>query len=131
MPMAVVDRMGSSLYATGSPAAQALARYPPPGTSPPPLPDRKPPAWVFSTASNRRCPRPRCARCAGERERELPSNRKTGMAGNETGEIAIFNETPLRRRERGNELKGTEPLTPIALSRASARRAPGPVSKAS
>ena len=27
MPMAVVDRMGSSLYATGGRAAQALARY--------------------------------------------------------------------------------------------------------
>src|ERR1700750_2966863 len=37
MPMAVVDRMGSSLYATGGRAAQALARYrlperPAPGT---------------------------------------------------------------------------------------------------
>ena len=27
LPMAVVDRMGSSLYATGGRAAQALARY--------------------------------------------------------------------------------------------------------
>ena len=47
MPMAVVDRMGSSLYATGGRAAQALARYRLPERFAPMLADRKPPAWIY------------------------------------------------------------------------------------
>jgi nicotinate-nucleotide adenylyltransferase len=45
--MAVVDRMGSSLYATGGRAAQALARYRLPERLAVTLADRKPPAWVY------------------------------------------------------------------------------------
>ena len=47
MPMAVVDRMGSSLYATGGRAAQALARYRLPESTAGTLADRDPPAWVY------------------------------------------------------------------------------------
>ena len=47
MPMAVVDRMGSSLYATGGRAAQALARYRLPERFATTLADRKPPAWLY------------------------------------------------------------------------------------
>jgi nicotinate-nucleotide adenylyltransferase len=47
LPIAVVDRMGSSLYATGGRAAQALARYRLPERSAVTLADRKPPAWVY------------------------------------------------------------------------------------
>jgi nicotinate-nucleotide adenylyltransferase len=47
MPMAVVDRMGSSLYATGGRAAQALARYRLPERLATTLADREPPAWVY------------------------------------------------------------------------------------
>ena len=47
LPMAVVDRMGSSLYATGGRAAQALARYRVPDEAAASLVDRKPPAWVY------------------------------------------------------------------------------------
>jgi nicotinate-nucleotide adenylyltransferase len=47
MPMAVVDRMGSSLYATGGRAAQALARYRHPETVARTLPYMRPPAWVY------------------------------------------------------------------------------------
>ena len=47
LPMAVVDRMGSSLYATGGRAAQALARYRLPERLAPGLAERKPPAWVY------------------------------------------------------------------------------------
>jgi nicotinate-nucleotide adenylyltransferase len=47
MPMAVVDRMGSSLYATGGRAAQALARYRIPEQFASTLADRKPPAWTY------------------------------------------------------------------------------------
>ena len=47
MPMAVVDRMGSSLYATGSRAAQALTRHRLPERFATMLADRKPPAWLY------------------------------------------------------------------------------------
>jgi len=47
MPMAVVDRMGSSLYATGGRAAQALARYRLPEQLATRLANRKPPAWIY------------------------------------------------------------------------------------
>jgi nicotinate-nucleotide adenylyltransferase len=47
MPMAVVDRMGSSLYATSGRAAQALARYRLPEHAAASLAGRKAPAWVY------------------------------------------------------------------------------------
>ncbi len=47
LPMAVVDRMGSSLYATGGRAAQALLRYRLPERSAADLAGRKAPAWVY------------------------------------------------------------------------------------
>jgi nicotinate-nucleotide adenylyltransferase len=47
MPMAVVDRMGSSLYAINGRAANALARYRLPERLAPMLADRDPPAWVY------------------------------------------------------------------------------------
>jgi nicotinate-nucleotide adenylyltransferase len=47
MPMAVVDRMGSSLYANGSLAAQALGRHRLPERFASTLANRKPPAWVY------------------------------------------------------------------------------------
>ena len=47
MPMAVVDRMGSSLYAASGRAAQALARFRVPERDAANLAERKPPAWVY------------------------------------------------------------------------------------
>ncbi len=47
MPMAVVDRMGSSLYATGARAPQALAPFRLPEEFAPVLADQKPPAWIY------------------------------------------------------------------------------------
>jgi nicotinate-nucleotide adenylyltransferase len=47
LPMAVVDRMGSSLYASSGRAAQALARYRLPERLAPELASRKPPAWLY------------------------------------------------------------------------------------
>jgi nicotinate-nucleotide adenylyltransferase len=47
MPMAVVDRVGPSLYATGSVAAQALGRFRLPETAAPTLASRRPPAWIY------------------------------------------------------------------------------------
>jgi nicotinate-nucleotide adenylyltransferase len=47
LPIAVVDRMGSSLYATGGRAPQALARYRLPERLAHTLVGRKPPAWVY------------------------------------------------------------------------------------
>jgi nicotinate-nucleotide adenylyltransferase len=47
LPVAVVDRVGPSLYATAGPAAQALSRFRIPETAAKSLPRRKPPAWVF------------------------------------------------------------------------------------
>jgi nicotinate-nucleotide adenylyltransferase len=47
MPIAVVDRMGSSLYATAGRAGQALARFRIPERSAASLPDRGPPAWIY------------------------------------------------------------------------------------
>ena len=47
MPMAVVDRMGSSLYATGARAPQALWPYRLPEEFAPVLADQKPPAWIY------------------------------------------------------------------------------------
>jgi nicotinate-nucleotide adenylyltransferase len=47
MPIAVVDRVGPSLYATGSVAAQALARFRIPERDAVTLADRRPPAWTY------------------------------------------------------------------------------------
>jgi nicotinate-nucleotide adenylyltransferase len=47
MPMAVVDRMGSSLYATGGRAAQALSHYRLPERMATELAGQKPPAWLY------------------------------------------------------------------------------------
>jgi nicotinate-nucleotide adenylyltransferase len=47
VPIAVVDRVGPSLYATAGPAGQALARFRIPESAAQSLPLRKPPAWVF------------------------------------------------------------------------------------
>jgi nicotinate-nucleotide adenylyltransferase len=47
MPMAVVDRMGSSLYATGGRAAQALSRYRLPERLAPELAEHDAPAWLY------------------------------------------------------------------------------------
>jgi nicotinate-nucleotide adenylyltransferase len=47
MPMAVVDRVGPSLYAAGSVAAQALGRFRLPETAATTLADRSPPAWIY------------------------------------------------------------------------------------
>jgi nicotinate-nucleotide adenylyltransferase len=47
VPIAVVDRVGPSLYASASTAAQALARFRVPEVSASTLPGRRPPAWVF------------------------------------------------------------------------------------
>jgi len=47
MPMAVVDRMGSSLYAIGSRAPEALKRHRIREQAAVSLPGRKSPAWVY------------------------------------------------------------------------------------
>jgi nicotinate-nucleotide adenylyltransferase len=47
VPIAVVDRLGPSLYAAGSVAAQALRRWRIPEHAAASLPTRQPPAWVF------------------------------------------------------------------------------------
>jgi nicotinate-nucleotide adenylyltransferase len=47
VPIAIVDRLGPSLYATGSAAAQALARYRLPEAAARKLPDHEPPAWIY------------------------------------------------------------------------------------
>ncbi len=47
VPIAVVDRLGPSLYATAGVAAQALARFRVPETAARVLPERKPPAWIY------------------------------------------------------------------------------------
>ena len=47
VPIAVVDRLGPSLYAVGGPAGQALARYRIPEQAARSLAGRKPPAWVY------------------------------------------------------------------------------------
>ena len=47
MPIAVVDRLGPSLYATASAAGQALARARIPELAARSLAGRKPPAWVY------------------------------------------------------------------------------------
>ncbi|HVY59308.1 MAG TPA: nicotinate-nucleotide adenylyltransferase [Xanthobacteraceae bacterium] len=47
LPIAVVDRLGPSLYALSSPAGQALSCARIPEYAARTLPDRRPPAWVF------------------------------------------------------------------------------------
>src|ERR1700756_2595426 len=47
VPIAVVDRVGPSLYATAGTAAQALSRFRIRERDARSLPRRKPPAWVF------------------------------------------------------------------------------------
>jgi nicotinate-nucleotide adenylyltransferase len=47
VPIAVVDRLGPSLYAPASPAGQALANARIPESAARTLPDRRPPAWTY------------------------------------------------------------------------------------
>ena len=47
IPIAVVDRLGPSLYATAGTAGQALARARLPETAAGALANRRPPAWVY------------------------------------------------------------------------------------
>ena len=47
VPVAIVDRLGPSLYATASAAAQAFARARVHEISAKSLPERKPPAWIY------------------------------------------------------------------------------------
>ncbi len=47
VPIAVVDRLGPSLYATGGIAGQALGRWRIPESAAKTLPVRKPPAWAY------------------------------------------------------------------------------------
>jgi nicotinate-nucleotide adenylyltransferase len=47
VPIAVVDRLGPSLYATAGKAAQALGRFRIPEKAASTLADRSPPAWVY------------------------------------------------------------------------------------
>jgi nicotinate-nucleotide adenylyltransferase len=47
LPIAVIDRLGPSLYAIAGPAGQALARHRIPETAAKTLPFRHPPAWVY------------------------------------------------------------------------------------
>lgn len=47
VPIAVVDRLGPSLYATSGVAGQALARWRLPESAAKSLADRKPPAWIY------------------------------------------------------------------------------------
>lgn len=47
VPMAVVDRLGPSLYANAGPAGQALSRFRLPESAARSITARKPPAWVY------------------------------------------------------------------------------------
>jgi nicotinate-nucleotide adenylyltransferase len=47
VPIAVVDRLGPSLYSAASVAGQALARARIPESAATTLPERKPPAWIY------------------------------------------------------------------------------------
>jgi nicotinate-nucleotide adenylyltransferase len=47
VPIAVIDRLGPSLYATAGPAGQALARARIPEGAARTLAERRPPAWVY------------------------------------------------------------------------------------
>jgi nicotinate-nucleotide adenylyltransferase len=47
VPIAVVDRLGPSLYATAGIAGQTLARFRLPEQAAATLPGRRPPAWVY------------------------------------------------------------------------------------
>lgn len=47
VPIAIVDRLGPSLYAAASAAGQTLAHKRLPETAAKTLPERKPPAWIY------------------------------------------------------------------------------------
>ena len=47
VPIAVVDRLGPSLYASAGVAGQALAYARLPETAARTLPERRPPAWIY------------------------------------------------------------------------------------
>ena len=83
VPIAVVDRLGPSLYATAGAAGQALARARIPETAARTLPDRRPPVWVFlhglkSPLSSTRCGRPAGA---SQNRREIALDRSQRAVG--------------------------------------------------
>ena len=64
VPIAVIDRLGPSLYATAGLAGGALARYRLPDSQARLLADHRPRSGFTCTASNHPCHRPRCGRRA-------------------------------------------------------------------
>jgi len=92
VPIAVVDRLGPSLYAAASPAGQALVRDRIPEHDAASLPGRKPPVWTFihglksplsSTALRalRRGPRSDSRPASGNRRRKTRRSKATGKKG--------------------------------------------------
>jgi len=47
VPIAIIDRLGPSLYAAANTAGHAFARFRLPETAAKTLPERKPPAWIY------------------------------------------------------------------------------------
>ena len=75
LPMAVVDRMGSSLYATSGRAAQALARYRLPERLAPALADPQAAGLALSAWPEIPAVLDRAARRCGQGRRRLKSGR--------------------------------------------------------
>ena len=113
VPFVVIDRLGPSLYAGVSPAAQALRQARIPEHAAASLPDRKPPAWTFlhglksplsSTAlralrgrdgTRNASKRSKTSKRCQNKQAESPQDRQT-QGWQEATLVAIFKETPVR-----------------------------------
>jgi nicotinate-nucleotide adenylyltransferase len=89
VPMAVIDRLGPSLYSIGGVAGQALGRARIPESAAASLADRRPPAWVF--LHGLKSPLSSTALRAARDKGRLPSH-KSAVESGETRDVAATAE---------------------------------------
>ena len=121
IPIAVVDRMGPSLYATAGTAAQALAAARIPEQAALSLPERRPPVWVF--LHGLKSP---LSSTALRAERQSHARRPTGRkkAAKPAGATAATGETSTSRRTPTSARKPDQRPAAKAAKRKAKTRAP-------
>ncbi len=105
VPIAVIDRLGPSLYSIGSAAAQALGRARIPESDAASLADRRPPAWVFlhglKSPLSSTALRAERGRTHGDGHRDPRDSHKTTGESAETGAAVASPAVPDKAAERG------------------------------
>jgi nicotinate-nucleotide adenylyltransferase len=111
VPIAVIDRLGPSLYAAASPAGQALGRDRIPEHDAASLPDRKPPVWTFvhglksplSSTALRALRRGRPGDAPPASARRQRKTKKSKLAGKKRAQRKRNRNLAAKQRRRGSK----------------------------